>query len=471
MQEFQSISARIGRARRFLAMAINGEEKEFTSGSIRRALFLLSVPMILEMVMESLFAVVDIYFVGKVSTNALATVALTESILFLIYAIAVGLSMATTAMISRRIGEKNYGEASKAAAQALFIGVGFAAIISISGLFFAKDILRLMGGSPELIAEGAGYAVWMLGGNITIMLIFLNNAIFRGAGDAAIAMRVLWVSNGLNMLLDPCLIFGIGPFPELGVTGAAIATNIGRGTGVVWQLWILFRGNGVIQVLKEHLVANWALMWRLIKISFGGMGQFLIGSASWTFMVRVISIFGSEALAGYTVSFRIIIFTILPSWGLANAASTLVGQNLGAKLPDRAEKSVWYAAFYNMIFLAFISAIFFTYSEFFVGLFSKEPEVLRYGTMSLKIICSGYIFFAYGMVVSQAFNGAGDTRTPTLINFVGYWLIQIPLAYVLSVTLQMGPVGVFIAIAVALVLLAVSSVVIFRRGKWKEIEI
>ncbi|MEZ4774458.1 MAG: MATE family efflux transporter [Bacteroidia bacterium] len=469
MNQAESISARIGRARRLLAMAINGTEKEFTSGSIRRALFILAIPMVLEMVMESLFAVVDIYFVGKVSVDALATVALTESILFLVYAIAVGLSMATTAMISRRVGEKKHEEASKAAAQALFIGLSFAAVISISGLFFSKDILRLMGGSEQLIEAGSGYAMWMLGGNLTIMLLFLNNAIFRGAGDAAISMRVLWVSNGLNMLLDPCLIFGYGPFPELGVTGAAVATNIGRGIGVVWQLWILFRGNGVIMIKRQDLVANLALMWRLIKVSFGGMGQFLIGSASWTFMVRIISIFGSEALAGYTVSFRIIIFTILPSWGLANAAATLVGQNLGANQPDRAEKSVWYAAFYNMVFLTAISALFFTNASFFVGLFSQEAEVIRYGVMSLKIICSGYIFFAYGMVVSQAFNGAGDTRTPTIINLIGYWLIQIPLAYVLSVTLAWGPVGVFIAIALTLVFIAVISVAVFRRGKWKEV--
>lgn len=471
MNQAESISARIGRARRLLAMAINGTEKEFTSGSIRRALFILSIPMVLEMVMESLFAVVDIYFVGKVSVDALATVALTESILFLVYAIAVGLSMATTAMISRRIGEKKPEEASQAAAQAIFIGLGFAAIISIAGLFFSEDILRLMGGSEELIAAGSGYAMWMLGGNLTIMLLFLNNSIFRGAGDAAISMRVLWVSNGLNMLLDPCLIFGYGPFPEMGVTGAAVATNIGRGVGVIWQLWILFRGNGVIRILRRHLVANLELMWRLIKVSFGGMGQFLIGSASWTFMVRIISVFGSEALAGYTVSFRIIIFTILPSWGLANAAATLVGQNLGANQPDRAEKSVWYAAFYNMIFLTVISALFFANASFFVGLFSQEPEVIRYGVMSLKIICSGYIFFAYGMVVSQAFNGAGDTRTPTLINLIGYWLVQIPLAYVLSVTLNWGPIGVFIAIAFALVFLAIVSVVVFRRGNWKKVEI
>ncbi|MDX2246543.1 MAG: MATE family efflux transporter [Bacteroidia bacterium] len=471
MNQAESLSARIGRARRFLAMAINGTEKEFTSGSIRRALFLLSVPMVLEMVMESLFAVVDIYFVGKVSVNALATVALTESIMFLVYAIAVGLSMATTAMVSRRVGEKDYEEASKAAAQALFIALGFSALVSIAGLFFAKDILRLMGGDETLIAEGAGYAMWMLGGNITIMLIFLNNAIFRGAGDASIAMRVLWVSNAINIVLDPCLIFGYGPFPEMGVTGAAVATNIGRGVGVIWQLWILFRGNGMIVILRRHLVMNLELMWRLLKVSFGGMSQFLIGSASWTFMVRVISIFGSEALAGYTVAFRIIVFTILPSWGLANAAATLVGQNLGAKQPDRAEQSVWQAAFYNMLFLLFISIVFFTNASFFVGLFSTEPEVMRYGVMSLKIICAGYIFFAYEMVISQAFNGAGDTRTPTLINLFGYWVVQIPLAYALAVWLDWGPVGVFIAISLTLVLLTAINVWVFRKGNWKNTEI
>lgn len=471
MKEPQSIEARIKRAGKILAKAVSGTEKEFTSGSIQYALFMLAVPMVLEMVMESLFAVVDIYFVGKVSVDALATVALTESVLFLVYAIAVGLSMATTAMVARRVGEKEPEKASRAAIQAIYLGVGLAALISIAGIFFPRDVLRLMGGSESLIEEGYMYTAFMLGGNITIMLLFLINAIFRGAGDASLAMRSLWLANGLNLVLDPCLIFGLGPFPELGVTGAAVATNIGRGTGVLFQLFILFGGSSLIKVGWEHARVNLNVIGRLFWISLGGMGQFLIGSASWTFMVRIISDFGSEVLAGYTIAFRIIVFTILPSWGLANAASTLVGQNLGAGKPDRAEASVWKAAYFNMLFLGLISAVFFNAAEYFVGIFTEDPEVIQVGVKSLKIICLGYVFFAYGMVVSQAFNGAGDTLTPTVINFFSYWILQIPLAYGLANYTPLAETGVFISMTVSLSVLALISVYVFKRGRWKNVSI
>ena len=451
--------------------ALSGEERDYTTGNLNRAIFMLSVPMILEMVMESLFAVVDIFFVGKVSVDAVATIGLTESVMLLVYSTAIGLSMATTAMVARRVGEKNKEDAADATVQSVIIATTFSVLISVVGIFAAEDILRWMGGSEALIAEGKGYAQLMLGGNITIMLLFLLNAAFRGAGDASLAMRSLWLANGLNIILDPIFIFGWGPIEAYGVTGAAIATNIGRGVGVVYQLYHLLKGNGVLRVTLDNLKVNMPVIKRMLQVSIGGMGQFLIGSASWIFLVRIISVFGSEVVAGYTISFRIIVFTILPSWGMANAAATLVGQHLGAKLPERAEQSVWRCAFYNMVFLAIVSVIFIAFAEQFIGIFSSEPEVIYYGTMSLRYICMAYMLFAYGMVVSQAFNGAGDTKTPTIINLFCYWMLQIPLAYALSVWLDWGPMGVFLAIAVAESALAVVAILVFRQGKWKTVQI
>lgn len=455
----------------YFIQAVKGEHKSFTTGSINKAIFMLSVPMILEMVMESLFAIVDIYFVGKVSVNAVATVALTESVIMIIYALAIGLSMAATAVVARRIGEGDQDKASEAGMQAIFITVAVSIIFSMAGIFFAKDILSLMGGEPDLIEEGYGYTAIMLGGNITVMLLFLINAIFRGAGDASIAMRVLWIANGLNIILDPIFIFGLGPIPAFGVEGAAIATNTGRGIGVLLQLLALTGTASVISIGWEHVKLKWATIRNLIKISLGGIGQYMIGTLSWLFLVRISAVFGSEVLAGYAIAFRIIMFTILPSWGLSNAAATLVGQNLGAGLPDRAEKSVWKSAFYNMLFLAAISLIFGIWAEFFVGLFSSEAEVVKYGAMALRVICCGYIFFAYGMVIGQSFNGAGDTKTPTLINFICFWMLEVPLAWLLSRTIDMGPLGIFLAIAVASSLFALLSILLFRRGKWKEVQV
>ncbi len=456
---------------KYFFQAVKGEEKNFVSGSINKAIFMLSIPMILEMVMESLFAVVDIYFVGKVSVNAVATVALTESVIMIIYAIAIGLSMAATAMVARRIGEGKPEKAATASVQAIFITTIVSIVFSIIGIFFAKDILVLMGGEASLVEEGYGYTKLMLGGNITVMLLFLINAIFRGAGDASIAMRVLWIANGLNIILDPIFIFGLGPIPAFGVEGAAIATNIGRGVGVVIQLIALFGTTSIIKITWQNLKIKWQIIKDLVNIALGGIGQYMIGTLSWLFLVRISAVFGSEVLAGYAIAFRIIMFTILPSWGLSNAAATLVGQNLGAGFPDRAEKSVWRSAFYNMIFLAVISLIFGIWAEFFVRLFSAEPEVVKYGAMALRVICCGYIFFAYGMVISQSFNGAGDTRTPTIINFFCFWMFEVPLAYALAHLFDWGPMGIFVAIALASSLFAVVSIVIFKKGRWKTVSI
>lgn len=452
-------------------IAVLGLEKDFVSGSIERAIFMLSVPMILEMMMESLFAVVDVFFVGKLGVDAIATVGLTEAIIMIVYSLCVGLSMGVTAMVSRRVGEKKHKEASDVAFQGILVGVFLAFIIGVLGFIFAKDLLHLMGASDELISQGYGYTQVLIGGNVTIMLLFILNAVFRGAGDASIAMRALWISNGLNLILDPLFIFGIGPLEGLGVQGAAIATTIGRSVGVAYQLYILFNGRSVIKLIRTNLVFRLKIMQRLIKVSLGGMGQYLISTASWIFLVRIISYFGSDAVAGYTISIRIIIFTILPSWGISNAAATLVGQNLGANQPERAEKSVWKCAFYNMLFLFVISVVFFVFAEFLVGIFNAEGEVLRNGVIALRYICTGYLFFAYGMVVSQAFNGAGDTRTPTIVNFFSYWMLQIPLAYILAMYTDFEIKGIYIAILAAEIFLAIVVVLIFRRGKWKLVKV
>jgi putative MATE family efflux protein len=451
--------------------AIRGAEKDFTSGSINRAIILLSIPMILEMLMESTFAVVDIYFVGKIGEDAINTVGLTESVLMLVYSLAIGLAMGATAMVARRIGEKKPEDAAKVAAQAVILAATIAVLIGGLGFFFAEDILRIMGGSEELIATGINYTRIIFATNIVIMLIFLLNGVFRGAGDASIAMRVLWLSNGLNIILDPIFIFGLGPIPAFGVEGAAIATTIGRGTGVLFQLYVLFRGSSIIKISAKHFKVQLKIIWRLIDIGSGSFFQFFIGSASWIFMTYIISNnFSEMVLSGYIISIRVIIFTILPSWGISNAAATLVGQNLGAQQPDRAEKSVWRSAFFNMLFLATVSVIFYTNAEFIIGIFSDEPEVIKAGIVSLKIIIAGYIFFAYGMVLSQSFNGAGDTYTPTVINFVAFWMIQIPLAWYL-VQQDFGPPGVYWSIFISESLLALICVYVFRLGRWKKVVI
>ena len=464
-------SERLKKAYKYFMIALKGEETEFTSGSINKAIFLLSVPMVLEMIMESLFAVVDVFFVGKVGVNAVATVGLTESVIMIVYSVAIGLSMAATAVVSRRIGEKNPKKAADAAFQAILIAVSISIIISIVGIVYAKDILVLIGGSPELVESGFGYTKIMLGGNISIMLLFLINAIYRGAGDASMAMRSLWIANGLNMLLDPLFIFGLGPIPAFGVEGAAIATTIGRSVGVLFQLYGLFSGTRIIKLSLANMKLRLETVKKIFSIASGGMGQFLIESASWLFLVRIISEFGSAALAGYTIAFRIIVFTILPSWGMANAAATLVGQNLGAGKPDRAEKSVWITAHLNTGFLFCVSIVFFWLAPEFVGIFSQESIVQEYGSIALRVICVGYITFAYGMVITQGFNGAGDTRTPTIMNIVFFWMIQIPLAYILAIYLDYGFLGAMISVSAAFALHAAACVYLFRLGKWKTTKV
>lgn len=454
-----------------LKEALNGEEKEYTSGSIDRAIFMLSVPMILEMLMESLFAVVDVFFVAKLGVDAVATVGLTESMLMIIYSVAIGISMAATAVVARRIGEKNKDGAAHAGIQAIYLGVAFSILVSIAGIIYAKDLLALMGGSAELVANNYRYTQILIGTNVVILLLFLVNGIFRGAGDASIAMKSLWLANGLNIILCPTLIYGVGPIEGMGLTGAAMATFIGRGAGVCYQLYHLFNNKGMIRVKRKHIKPDLPLLGNIVKIASGGAAQFLIASASWIFLVRIISDFGSDALAGYTIGIRVIIFTLLPAWGMANAAATLVGQNMGAGQPERAERSVWRAAYFNMLFLVSVAVLFFTGAPWIVGLFSNEPMVMQYGVQCLRYVCLAYMLYGYGMVLSQAFNGAGDTRTPTLINLVGFWLFQIPLAYTLATIVGWGPKGVFSAIAIAESAIALAAIILFKRGRWKTTKV
>ena len=461
----------LGKLYKYFIIALTGKDTDFTSGSIRKAIFMLSIPMVLEMLMESIFALVDIAYVSRVSVNAVATIGLTESVITLIYALASGLSMAATAIVARRVGEKNLQGARESAVQVIILGITVAIITGIFGAIYSKEILGLMGGSSELIQEGHGYTQLMIGGNITILLLFLINAIFRGAGDASVAMWILVLSNGLNIILDPIFIFGWGPIPEYGVMGAAIATNIGRGTAVLFQLIILFFGWSKIKIGISDIVIRFKVMTNIIKVSAGGIAQFLIGTSSWIFLMRIMSEFGSEVLAGYTIAIRVIMFSLMPSWGMSNAAATLVGQNLGANKPDRAEESVWKTGKYNAIFMFSISLIYLFFAEDIILSFNSTPQVVEYGTLCLQIIAAGYVFYAYGMVLTQAFNGAGDTNTPTKINFLIFWVLQLPFAYIMAITFKFGAVGVFLAISIAEVLLTIVSYILFKKGKWKEIKV
>ena len=456
---------------RYFIIAITGKETEFTTGSIRKAVFMLSIPMILEMMMESIFAIVDIAYVSRVSVNAVATIGLTESVITLVYAIAIGLSMAATAVVARRVGEKDIKGARQAAMQAILLGIAVAVSIGVVGFLYSKEILALMGGEPDLIAEGYGYTKLLIGGNITIVLLFLINAIFRGAGDASVAMWTLVLSNGLNIILDPIFIFGWGPIPEFGVMGAAIATNIGRGTAVIFQLGILFFGWSRIKLAVSDIVLRTGVMLNLIKVSLGGIAQFLIGTSSWVFLMRLMSEFGSEVLAGYTIAIRVMMFTFMPAWGMSNAAATLVGQNLGAKQPERAEKSVWITGKYNAYFMLAVSLIYLFFAPEIIGLFTTVTSVVENGALCLQVVAAGYIFYAYGMVVSQAFNGAGDTKTPTKINLIAFWAFQLPFAYLAAITFELGALGVFLAITLAEVMLSVIAIIWFRKGYWKKVQV
>ena len=447
--------------------ALRGSRRNYTEGPIGRAILILAIPMVLEMMMESVFVVCDVFFVSKLGPDAVATVGLTESLLAIVYTIAMGLSIGVTATVARRTGEHDSEGASRTAVQGIALGLFVALILGLLGAIFAPSLLSLMGASPEVLQTGTRFTRVMLGGNASILLLFLINGIFRGAGDAQLSMRTLWLANAINILLGPCLIFGLGPFPRLGVTGAAIATTIGRSTGVMFGLAQFFRQSGRVHIHRRHLTLDSGLMVKLLRLSGSGMFQVLIGTASWIGLVRILAGFGSTALAGYTIAIRIVLFALLPSWGMGNAAATMVGQALGARKPDRAERAVWKAAFYNLCFLGIVGVIFVFGARGIVSIFTSDPAVAEYARTGLRVIAIGFVLYAYGMVLSQSFNGAGDTWTPTWLGFFSFWMFEIPLAYFLAVHLGFGPLGVFTAIPIAFSAYAIAALVMFRRGGWK----
>lgn len=473
MEQTSSLTNGIAPARRgfwqSVREALGGSQQDFTEGSLGRAIALLALPMVIEMSMESLFALVDVFFVSRLGPEAVASVGLTESMMTLVYTVAMGVSMAATATVARRIGEKNPVEASRSGARALWLGVALAAPIGVTGILFAPQLLRIMGASEGVVGAGKGFTQLALGGGcLTVLLLMVLNGVFRGAGDAATAMRALVLANTLNMVLNPCFILGLGPFPRMGLLGSALATNIGRGVGVLYQLSILFGGRARVRFDRDLLRVDLAGLLQTLRLALGGMGQMLVSAASWITLVRIVSQFGAAPLAGYTVAVRVIGVTILPAWGMSNAAATLVGQNLGAGKPERAERSVWRAGLYNAIFLVLVAAVFLTCAERIVAPFKLGPEVVPYAVDCLRFVSYGYLFYGYGMVMMQAFNGAGDTFTPTAVNIGCFWFFQIPLAYVLANPLGFGPRGVFVAIAVAESLSAVICAIAFRRGTWKQ---
>jgi len=451
--------------------AISGTDRDFTSDSIGKALLILSIPMVLEMIMESIFAVVDIFFVSRLGADAVATVGITESSMTIVYAIAMGLSTATTALVARRVGEKKAGKAGVVAFQAIISGLVVSILIAIPGIIYAKEFLLLMGASEEMAEAGYMFPAIMFGGNAVIMLLFIINAVFRSSGDAAISMRVLIFANLINLILDPLLIFGIGPFPELGLKGAAVATTTGRGLAVCYQFYLLFNGNKRIRMELQHLKIKFKVMVQLFKLSAGGILQYTIATSSWIALYRIISELGSEVMAGYTISIRIVVFVLLPSWGLSNAASTLVGQNLGAKQPERAERTVWITGYINMVLLGLVGLILIVFPEAFIRMFIDNPEVIRNGAISLRIISIGFVSYAMGMVLTQAFNGSGDTVTPTRINLICFWLFEIPLAYLLAIVLDMKIYGISVAIVAAETALTLMAWYYFRKGKWKTVKV
>jgi len=455
------------RGNAFVRESLQDNDNDYTSGRIGRALGLLAIPMMLEMSMESVFAVVDIAFVSILGTDAIAAVGITEALITVLYAVAVGLGMGVTAMVARRIGAQEREAAARVTGQAIWIGAALSLMIGIPGIIYAADMLRLMGASDAVVETGSGFAAVLLGGSSSILYLFILNAAFRGAGDANVALRSLWLANGLNIILDPCLIFGLGPFPEMGVTGAAVATTIGRSVGVIYQLWYLFDGRGRLKFHLRNLAIAPKVILRMLVISAGGIGQFLIATSSWIIVMRIVALYGSTAVAAYTIGLRMFEFIWLPSWGLGNAAATLVGQNLGANKPERAEESTWRAARFNLVFMVAIGVLLVALAPGIAGLFSDDPEVLRYGTACLRILAVGIPMYAVGMIITQALNGAGDTVTPTLINFVCFWVLQIPLAYWLATEVSLGPNGVFIAIVVSESLVTILSVIVFRSGRWK----
>jgi putative MATE family efflux protein len=454
-----------------LREAIAGTEKDFTSEKLSRAIFLLSVPMVLEMAMESVFAIVDIFFVSKLGSGTVAVIGITESLMTLVYALGIGLGTAATAVIARRIGEKKTKEASRAAGQAILTGAVISVLLSIVAVAFYKKILAMMGLEPEIIRQYGSFTAIVTGGNIVIMLLFINNAIFRSSGDAAISMRVLWFANILNIILDPILIFGFGPIPALGITGAAIATTTGRGLGVIYQFYLLFRGRHRISIRLKDFKPDLTIIRHLIQLASGATGQHLIATSSWILLVRIISLFGSQVVAGYTIAMRVMIFMLLPSWGISNATSTLVGQNLGANKPDRAERSVWITGYINMIFLGLIGIVLAITPDTFIRVFIHEQDVIQYGSEALRIMSYGFIAYGLGMVLVSTLNGSGDTVTPTWINLFCYWLLEIPLAYLLAVQLELKETGVFISILAAETAMTIAAFYFFKRGKWKNTKV
>jgi putative MATE family efflux protein len=451
--------------------AIRGTEADYTRIDLRRAIVLLAVPMILELVMESTFAVVDIFFVSKLGASAVATVGLTETYMFLVYSIAMGLGTAVTAIVARRIGEKNTGDAGASAVQAIFIALLASIPFSIAGIFFAQDLLSLMGADRWGIEHGYLFTQWMLGGNFVIVLLFVMNAIFRGAGDAAIAMRVLWIANGINIILCPLLIFGFGPVPGLGIQGSSVATNIGRGTAVIIQIWLLFKGGKHIRCTVSQISWHAKVMANIIRTSLGGIGQMIVGMTSWIFLMRILASVGNDAVAGSTIVVRLLMFTLMPAWGFSNAAATLVGQNLGAGHPERAEAAVWKIGIYNMLFLIGVSAIFFFYNESIMRIFTSEPAIVEVGSKWIRILSYSYFVYGWWMVSVQAFNGAGDTMTPTKINLVFFWLIQIPLSYVLAIPFGWNHVGVFWGVFFSETSVGLFTFWLFTRGRWKSVKV
>jgi putative MATE family efflux protein len=451
--------------------ALQSHDLDYTRIKLSKALYLLAVPMVLEMIMESVFAITDIFFVSKLGADAIAIVGLTESLLTLVYAIGFGLSTATTAMVSRRIGEKNYREARNISFQAMLTGASVSLLISFTGIFFSKQMLSLMGANDYIVNELSGYTTLVLGSNGIIMLLFINNAIFRSAGDAAVSMRILWLANLINLVLDPLLIFGIGPFPELGVMGAAVATTTGRGVGVLYQFYYYAKGKSRIKLYGREMALDFKVIGSLIRLSTGSIGQNIIATSSWIGLMRMVAIFGSNVLAGYTIAIRIVVFALLPSWGLSNAASTLVGQNLGAGKPERAEKAVWAASKINMILMGSIGLLFILVPGAILRLFTADAAILFYGIKALRIVSMGFAFYGLGMVLMNAINGAGDTLAPTKMNFLCFWLIEIPLAYLLGLYLNWAQNGIFISIVIAESCLSLIALYWFRRGSWKAVTV
>jgi len=468
MSEMNAVEVRVPGFWSSLREAVMGTSQDFTEGNLGRAIVLLAVPMVLEMCMESLFGVVDVFWVAHLGADAITTVGLTETCMMVLYVIALGLSMGATALVARRVGEKDEAAAGLVAVQAIVVGLLIAGATALAGFASAPSLLRLMGGSEDVVRIGAGYTRMMFAGSATIFLLFLINAVFRGAGDAASAMRALWIANIVNIGLNPCLIFGVGPFPRLGVTGSAVGTTIGRGIGVLFQLWILTSARSRLVIGARQLRLDLTVMLRLVRLSLTAMFQYMVQMASWIFVVRIMAVFGSAAVAANTLAIRVIVFAILPSWGMSNAAATLVGQNLGAGKADRAEKAVWRTGFYNMLFLGGVGLIFIAFAEKIIALFTNDPAVVPLAVTGLRVLSYGYISYAYGMVVTAAFNGAGDTTTPTILNLFCFWVCQIPAAWLLAFHTSLGPRGVFFAVILGDTLLAISSILLFRRGRWKK---